>query len=171
MRRQFGAYVAGQTIFGPSPALMPGVAFLGMAGLDRGGVWAPALFIGITHVGRSGLAEPGGTASFALDAATVDACPLRVGWPKFVARPCASALIGRLAATGTDTDQGTSVPRPFAVAGLALTASLGTTVELWGRLGVGVTLIRDWYQFGTATFHRAAAVTTSASLGVGLRWP
>jgi hypothetical protein len=88
-----------------------------------------------------------------------------------VARPCASALIGRLAATGTETEQGQSVPRPFAVAGLALSASLGTTIEVWGRLGVGLTLIRDSYEFGTVTFHRAAAVTTSASLGIGRRWP
>ena len=73
--------------------------------LERDGVWAPALFLGATHVWRDDLAEPGGNASFTLDAATVDACPLRVGAAWFVARPCASALFGRLSASGTDTEQ------------------------------------------------------------------
>ena len=90
---------------------------------------------------------------------------------RFVARPCAAALVGRLRASGTDTDQGASAARPFATAGVALTASVGTTVEVSGRLGAGVTLLRDAYEFGGATFHRASAITVAASLGVGLRWP
>jgi hypothetical protein len=170
-RLHFGAYVAGQTIFGPAPAVMPGVALLGMAALDRDGLWSPALFVGVTHAWRPDLAEPGGTASFALDAASLDACPLRVGWSRLEARPCASALVGRFAASGTDTDQAASAARPFATVGVALTASLGTTVELYGRIGIGVTMIRDSYEFGGTTFHRAGRITTSTSLGVGLRWP
>ena len=170
-RRHFGAYVAGQTIFGPAPVVMPGVALYGMAALDRDGIWAPALFVGAMHVWRSDVSEPGGTASFALDGASVDACPLRLGWSRLVARPCASALVGRLTASGNDTDQAASAARPFATAGLALAASFGATVELSARLGVGVTLIRDSYEFGATTFHRAARVTTSASLGIGLHWP
>ena len=78
-RRQFGASVAGQTIFGPAPAVMPGIAIYGMAALERDGVWSPALFLGATHVWRDDLSEPGGTASFTLDAASLDACPLRLG--------------------------------------------------------------------------------------------
>jgi hypothetical protein len=38
------------------------------------------------------------------------------------------------------------------------------------RLGLGVTLIRDSYEFATTVFHRAGAITTSASLGIGVRW-
>src|SRR5437762_1464135 len=89
----------------PAPSSRPGVAVYGMAELDRGGLWAPALFVGATHVWRNDLAESGGTASFTLDAASVDACPLRLGWSRLVARPCASALVGRLASTGTDAVQ------------------------------------------------------------------
>ena len=142
-----------------------------MAALDRGGVWSPALFVGATHVWRDGLAEPGGTASFTLDAASLDACPLRVGRSRFVARPCASALVGRLAASGADTDQAGSAARPFATAGVALTASYGAIVEVSGRIAVGAALIRDWYDFGGVTFHRASPITVAADLGVGLRWP
>jgi hypothetical protein len=169
-RRHFGISVAGQTIFGPAPAVMPGIAISGMAALNRDGVWSPALFVGATHVWRDDLAETGGTASFTLDAATVDVCPLRVGgW--FAARPCVAALVGRLSASGTNTEQASSAARPFATAGVALTASAGTIVEVAARVGVGVTLLRDSYEFGGATFHRASTITTTASLGVGLHWP
>jgi hypothetical protein len=170
-KRQFGAHVAGQTIFGPAPAVMPGIALYGMAALERDGVWSPALLVGATHVWRNDLAQTGGTASFTLDAASVDACPLRLGRSRLVARPCASALVGRLAASGADTDQPASAARPFATAGVALTASAGTTVEVSARVGVGVTLLRDSYDFGGTTFHRADRITIAASLGVGLRWP
>ena len=52
-----------------------------------------------------------------------------------------------------------------------MTATFGTTVELYARLGIGVTLLRDAYEFGGTTFHRAGRITTTASLGVGLHWP
>jgi hypothetical protein len=169
--RHYAAYVAGQTIFGPAPVILPGLALYGMAALDRGGVWAPALFVGATRVWRSNLSEPGGTASFTLDAATLDACPLRLGGSRLVARPCVSALVGRLTASGSDTPDPATSARPFAAAGAALTASLGTTVELSARLGIGMTLIRDSYHFGSTTFHRAGGITTTVSVGVGLRWP
>jgi hypothetical protein len=170
-RREFGAYIGGQTIFGPAPAVMPGVAFFAMAALDRDSVWAPALFVGATHVWRSDLPEPGGSASFVLDAAIVDVCPLRFGGSPLAARACATALFGRVAATGSDTDQGASVARGFAAAGAAWTATVGTVVELYARLGIGVTLLRDAYEFGGVTFHRADRITTTASLGIGRRWP
>jgi hypothetical protein len=129
------------------------------------------LFAGATRVWRNDLAEPGGTASFVLDAASLDACPVRVGQSRLVARPCASALVGRMAASGTDTEEGASAARPFATAGVALNASAGTTIEVSARLAVGMTLLRDSYHFGATTFHRAALITIAANLGIGLRWP
>jgi hypothetical protein len=170
-RWHFGLYAAGQTVFGPAPAVMPGVGLSGMAGFDREGAWAPALFIGFSHAWRDNLSEPGGTASFALDAATIDACPVRVGAPEIVVRPCASGLIGRLGATGTATEQAASSARPFATAGVAVHATFGTTVVVSARAGVAVTLLRDSYEFGGVTFHRADAITTALSLGVGLGRP
>jgi hypothetical protein len=172
-RRHFGVSVAGQTIFGPAPAVMPGVALYGMLALDRDSVWAPALFIGGTHVWRNDLEQTDGKASFTLDAASVDACPLRVGRSGFVARPCASALVGRLNARGTDTTNGTSEARPFATAGLTLSAiaPLPANVELSARFGIGMTLLRDAYELGSTTFHRAGRITVAASVGAGVRWP
>ena len=150
---------------------MPGIALYGMAALDRAGVWAPALFLGATHTWRSDLAEPGGKASFTLDAGSLDACPLRWRWSGLSARPCASALVGWVSARGTNTDQGMTAVRPFAVAGSTLIAGLGSKVEVSVRLSVGAMLIRDSYQFASNVFFRTGAIATSASLGIGTRWP
>ncbi|HMF43102.1 MAG TPA: hypothetical protein VKQ32_20655, partial [Polyangia bacterium] len=171
-KRQFGAGLAGQTIFGPAPNVMPGIAVYGKAALDRDTIWSPALFVGATHVWRDGLSQLGGSASFTLDAANLDACPIRLGRSAWTLHPCASALVGRIASSGADTGNATNSARPFAIAGAAVNAGVGlaSSVEISLRLGVGVTLIRDSYQFAANTFYRAGAVTTSASLGVGVRW-
>jgi hypothetical protein len=143
-----------------------------MAALDGDGWWAPALYVGATHVWRSNLAEASGAASFSLDAASVDACPLRLRWWRLTARPCASALVGRLAASGgADTDQPTSSARPIAVASAVVIAGVGSPVELTARLGLGATLIRDSYEIATDVFYRASALSFSASVGIGAHWP
>jgi hypothetical protein len=153
VRRHFGTHVAGQVIFGPAPVVMPGIAIYGMAALERDGLWAPTVFLGV------------------LDAGTLDVCPLRVRWSALSTRPCASLLFGRLNARGTETEAAANVSRPFGVAGVGVTASIGAPVEVTARAGVGVTLIRDSYELATTVFHRAARVTASVSLGVGFRWP
>jgi len=168
---QLGISLAGQAIFGPTPNPMPGVALYAMGAWERDGAWAPALFVGATHVWRDDLSQRGGKASFALDAASFDVCPMRLRRSPFTARPCASALVGRVTAQGSDTDHPAHSARPFAAAGAAITATVGSTVELSARLGVGVTLIRDSYDFAGSVFHRAAPLTVSASIGIGTHWP
>jgi hypothetical protein len=170
-RRELAASVAAQTIFGPAPSVMPGIALYFLVGLDRDGLWAPALVVGATHVWRSDLAEAGGAASFTLDAASLDACPLRLRWSRLTARPCASALFGRLATEGSNTPQAANAARPFGVVGAAISADFGGPIELTARLGIGVTLLRDSYEFATNVFYRAEAITISASVGVGVHWP
>jgi len=170
-RRELGVSLEGQTIFGPAPSVLPGIAVYVTAALDRSGPWAPALILGGTHVWRSDLPEMGGAASFSLDAANLDACPLRWRRGLLMARPCATALVGRLASQGSGAPRQAGASRPFAAAGAALAFGFGAKVEVSGRLGVGVTLLRDSYEFANDVFYRAAAVTVSASLGVGMRWP
>ena len=101
--RRLGVTLAAQAILGAAPAILPGLALYGTAALDRPGPWAPAVSVGVMHLWRSDLTEPGGAASFTLDAASVDACPLRLRWSNLEARPCASALLGRLASQGSNT--------------------------------------------------------------------
>jgi hypothetical protein len=171
-RRRFGAYLAGQTLFGPAPAVMPGIAIYAMVATERDGPWSPGIVLGATHVGRGGLSERGGTAAFTLDAASLDGCLLRGRLYSLEARACASVLLGRLTASGTDTDAPASAARFFGAVGgtVILTAGLGRIVELSVRLGTGVTLVRDAFAFTPTVFHRANALTTSASLGIGARW-
>ena len=170
-RLRFGGSIAGQAIFGSAPSVMPGFALALMIASERDRAWAPALFVGWTHVWRSDLAQSGGAASFTLDAGTADVCPLRGRWSLLVVRPCVSLLLGRLATRGTDTNQPATAARPFSAAGLTVNASLGRTIELTARLGLGVTLIRDSYAFSDDVFYRAGPFTTSASLGIGASWP
>ena len=163
--------LAGLMIVGPAPAVMPGIGIYAMAALDREALWSPALVIGAVHAWRSVFVQDGGTASFALDAASLDACAVRARLSLFESRGCASALIGRLSTSGSDTSNPRSFARPFAVAGAAavLTVHIGSIFELSPRLGAGVTLIRDWYMFGPNVFHRADPLTIDASLGLGVR--
>jgi len=172
--RRFGVSGAALSIFGPAPAVMPGVGLYGLAALERDSPWSPAVQIGFSRAWRSDLSEPGGKASFTLDTVSLDVCAVRLRWSLLEARACGAALVGRMTAKGAaypDTP-GTSA-RPFAVAGGALlvTAAIGATIELSARLGAGATLIRDTYDFSQPAFHRAGSVTTSGSLGLGAHWP
>jgi hypothetical protein len=165
------AYLAGQTIWGPAPGTMPGVAAYAIVTMDHDALWSPAIAFGVLHAWRSDLPEPGGSASFSLDAATVDACVLRLRASRVSMRACAAALLGRLTARGSDTDAPATVPKFFAAAGAAAVfgLDLGSRVELSARIGTGLTLWRDSYEFATTVFHSTSRLTTTASLGVGLR--
>jgi hypothetical protein len=167
---RFGGVLAGHAVSGAAPSALLGVGVTVMLAAERPGLWAPALFVGGARVVRSGLSEPGGTASFTLDAGIIDGCPLRWRWSTLSVRPCASLLVGRLATEGRNTNEPTGAVRPFGASGLALAATFGQTLQISGRLGVGVALVRDSYKFDT-TFFRADWLTISASLGVGASWP
>jgi hypothetical protein len=167
-RRELSATLAGQTIFGAAPAVLPGASLYVMVALDREGPLAPALFLGVTHVWRSELAEAGAAASFTLDSVSVDACPLALRRGLLAVRPCASGLVGRLATQGSNTQNEAGAARPFGAAGAALAVSFGARLQLFVRLGLGATLIRDSYTFGNDVFYRAAPLTFSASMGVGV---
>ena len=172
-RRRFGGGVTAQEIFGLTPGALPGFGLYLSAALDREALWSPAVVIAGTHAWASGLDEPGGTAAFTLDAVTLDACALRLQLAPVVARACGTALYGRLGAAGSYTYAPASAARPFAAAGGALLVSvdLGRLFELSGRVGASASLIRDSFAFTPAVFHRTAAVTVAAGLGVGVRFP
>jgi hypothetical protein len=171
---RFGLLFAGQTFFGPTPGVMPGIALYATAGIDRPAPWSPALLLGFTHVWRSGIDEPGGTASFTLNALSLDACPLRFRSSRLEVRPCASLLGGRFAAQGTDTQNPAQErARPFWVLGAAgvVTVALVWRLEASARVGVGANLVRDSYEFSTTVFHTVPPVTLAASVGLGVRTP
>jgi hypothetical protein len=152
---------------------MHGVALYVMVGIERPALWSPAVLLGASHAWRTGIEEEGGTAAFTLDAASFDACPLRLRWGRFEARPCGSVLIGRLSARGSQTrNPATESGRPFWVIGGAATATaeLSELFQLTARAAVGGNLVRDSFVFTPTVFHQVPAVTAAASLGIGMRW-
>lgn len=171
-RRRLGVQVAGQGLWGPAPRAMPGVAVYIMGAMDRPGVLSPALALGAFYAWRTELDEPGGKASFSLVAGSVDACLLRLQLARLAIRACGAAVVGRLSASGSDTDNPARVPRPFVVAGGAsiVTLPLGHTVELWARVGAGTTWPSNQYELGSTVFYTSSRLTTSASLGLGVGW-
>lgn len=172
-RVTFGAQLAAESLVGIAPGVMPGVAVFAIASLESPSLWSPALVLGGHHAWRTDVQEPGGMASFTLDAATLDVCPLRLRLGPLDARPCVSALFGRSAARATDTfDPAAESVRPFGVVGAAavMTAHLGWLLEASGRLAVGANLVRDSFEFSPAIFHTVPPISAAASLGIGLRW-
>jgi hypothetical protein len=172
-RRRWGGDLAVQMVSGPAPAVMPGIAVTGLAALDRSSLWSPAVIVGALHVGRSNLAEPGGKASFTLDAAVLDLCALRLRVGTVEARGCGSLLAGLLSASGSDTFAGAAATRPFGAAGLSTVVGtyLGDNFELSARLSVGRSWPRDSFEFSPTQFYRTAAYTVSGSVGAGIRLP
>ena len=172
-RPTFGAQLAAEAFVGVAPGVMPGVALFAMAGVDRPSPWSPAFVLGVRHAFRSNVPEPGGNASFTLDAATLDICPIRFRLSVLEVRPCGSALFGRMSASGTDTlNPASESARPFGVIGGAAlaTADLAWLLEISARLAMGANLVRDSFEFDPATFHTVPAVSAAGSIGIGLRW-
>jgi len=174
MRGLFSAELAAEAFAGPTPGLMPAFGLFVLAGVDRVEPWSPSVFVGATHAWRPGLDEPGGRVSFELDAASLDACPLRLRLAFVDARPCVSVLLGRFSARGTDTNNptGESV-RPFSVVGgsVLARARLVWLLEASARVAVGASVVRDSFEFGSTVFHRVDPVTANVSLGLGVRLP
>jgi hypothetical protein len=170
---RFGGGLAVEVLSGPAPGALPGVSLYLMAALDRASPWSPAAIVRGTHAWTNGLLESGGTASFTLDALTLDACFLRLAAASFEGRACASGLYGRLAASGSETYAPATTARPNAALGgsLVFSAALGRRLEIAGRVGAGASLVRDSFAFSPTVFHRTAAATLAASLGLGIRFP
>jgi hypothetical protein len=173
-RPRLGAQLAFQTVVGPAPRLMPGAALYLELGLERAGVWAPSALWGATHVASPEIVRPGGVASFSLDAVSFDACPLRLRIARLTARPCVSALAGRLSAQGSETRNPAGVMRrPFWIVGGSgiLSTGLLSLLEASFRVSVGANLVRDSFTFTPEVFHEVSAMSAAASLGLGLRLP
>ena len=171
-RGTFGAQLAAEAIVGPARGVMPAIALYAVAGVDRPFLWSPAVVVGVRHAWDTSH-EQGGTASFTLDAGTLDACPVRFRLGALDARPCGSVLGGRLSARGTETvNPAAESSRPFWVLGGAALVTLDLTryLTLTGRVAVGANLVRDSFEFRPATFHTVPAITAAASFGIGVRW-
>jgi hypothetical protein len=172
-RRSLRARVAGRVISGPAPHPMPAAAIGLVAALDRPSLWSPEVRLTAEHGWQNGVTEPGGTASFALDALALDLCFLRLSVAAVDLRGCATGTAGRLSASGSDTYSPASQARPFLALGGAaiLEIALGRWVELAGSVEAADTPIRDAFEFSPEVFHRVSATTLTFDLGIGVRFP
>lgn len=169
-----GVELAAEVLFGPAPRAMLGFGLRGIAAADGPPWWSPAALFGISQTWRSGVDESGGTASFALTAASLDACPFRLRIGRADARPCASLLGGRLLSQGRDTANAPDDRRrPFWVVGGAVLVHVPIVwrLDASARAALGGNLVRDSFAFGPDVFHDVPPVTVAASVGVGLRLP
>lgn len=169
-----GAYVAGGGLAGPGPDPMATIALSALVGVDERAFWSPAVMVGGLYTWTVETKEWGGTAAFTLAAFTLDACAVRLDALKVQARVCASALGGRLSATGSDTINSTgTIHRPFAAVGTSVlvvwdpTPPLSVLLQLASRAN----LVRDEFEFYPRAFHAVGNLSHSASLGIGMTWP
>ena len=173
-RPRFALQLAAQSFVAPAPGVMLGIGAYATAGFDGASIWSPALVLGAARAWRSGVDARGGTASFTLDVAMIDACAVRFGFASIEARLCTSALGGRLSAEGSNTlNAPGAVARPFwAIGGSVLfTATVGARFEITARLAAGVNLVRDEFKFEPFVFHEVPPVTFAPSIGLGARFP
>jgi hypothetical protein len=175
----FGAGISALMSFGIAPDPLLGGAVWVAMDWQGGGLWSPELVLSALHQRLDGLSIQSGAVDFALSAAAISICPLRLGSSVWQMRPCAAGSFGRLATEAYDTYDPRSSERPWAAVGgaLELTAAIGI-VELRATLGASAPLARDGYRFGGAcsgaaceadVFHRVAPVIWSGAAGAGVR--
>lgn len=174
----FASGVAADLAGGVAPEPMIGASGWVRARYSRPSVWSPAITVSFSHLELNGFASGQGRADFALNAATLALCPLRIGTPDLQLAPCVTGSVGRLRARGRAPF--------FPEERTTWWGTLGLGLEGWMRVGVlelrvmaalGAPLARDAYRFGRPciearcpddAFHDLGELTRAVALGAGL---
>jgi hypothetical protein len=165
--------LSAQVVAGPAPRAMPGFGLYARLAFHGAALWVPAIELRAGHAWVDGLVEPDGQADFALDSAKLDVCPLGVRLASLTAHACLTGEVGRFYARGSRS----YAPRTHhllwtSLGGtLLLALALGSIVELQGGFDVAAPLRRDRFSFRPDVFHEVEALSLSAYLGVGVRFP
>jgi hypothetical protein len=174
------AGLSGALSVGVAPAPLFGGALWISVAWARSGAWAPELVVTAGHQRLDGLTRVEGQADFALSAASVSLCPLRLGSSEVVLRPCVSGALGRLDVDGYATFEARSWQRPWRAVGGTLEGLVRAgVVEFRAVLGATAPLVRDEFVFERPctesavceadVFHHVAPVVWSGALGAGIR--
>jgi hypothetical protein len=174
----FGGGLAAQVSLGIGPEALLGGALWVSVGWRRPGLWSPEVNLSWMYQRLDNFEDPLGDASFTLNGGSIDLCPLRIGNATFEARPCATAMSGRIVSEGHQTFEARTENRPWGAIGgtIELSARLGL-VELRAAIGAAAPLVRDEYRFGgecagraceADVFHRVEPVIWSGALGAGV---
>jgi hypothetical protein len=145
----FAVGASAQILMGVAPnALIGGQAWF-RARWERGSIWSPELGVSFAHQRLDGFSRAEGEVDFALNSASLDVCPLRVGTAAVQLQPCAVGSLGRLQAQGHETYFPGGDTRPWAtLGGNAQLVARFDIVELRGSFGVARPLVRDGFRFG-----------------------
>jgi hypothetical protein len=162
-----GAAVVGT--WGAAPDIMPGAALFASVSNERRSVLSSSLRLRLSHSEAGGFEEPGGTASFRVDVATLELCPLRLGTTEVNLRPCGFVSGGILGASGSDTTDAQEHNRPWGAAGGSLVLAIRPVeqlqIECFGSLGSP--FVRDAFQFAPSVFHEVWSTIPSVGVGTG----
>jgi hypothetical protein len=169
-----------QGLGGVTPSLLE--AFGGFFGVEKKGVgWSPGFRLS-SYYGATGQTAPAvDRAEFVLLVARVAGCPYRAPLTKGSrVSPCAGLDVGWIRARGNDGD----IDRPLKKDGLWLSLSLDAQLELAVtdaifmevNGGLGVPLIRHWFQFETPgepadVVYQVPQVSGHGGFSVGARFP
>jgi hypothetical protein len=170
--------VSAQALFGVAPDALVGGQLWLRAHWERDGIWSPALGLSYSHQRLDELVRDQGLADFALNVATLELCPLRLGGAVFSVGPCLLGSLGRLRSSGHETYVPGGETRPWGTLGASAQAlARWSMLELRVSFGLLHPLVRDAFRFGPActgaacerdVFHRVGAVLWSADAGLGL---
>jgi hypothetical protein len=176
------AGVAARLTSGAAPEALFGGELWVRAGWERGSAWSPELGTGLLLERSRDFARPEGYADFALSAAALELCPLRIGGPRLRLQPCAVSSFGWLRASGHRTFRAHTQSSPWLTVGAAAQAlALLGPIALRLTASVSHPLRRDRYRFDPSdcmsvecagpAFHRVEPVVWSLAIGAGLSVP
>jgi hypothetical protein len=170
-RMLWSAGVAFAATWQPAPAAMPGLALSAMVRDESGGAFAPAARLTLSHFGRGGFSASSGIgeASFQLDSATLELCPLRLELGAGRLAPCGFVTGGVLRARGFEALEVRGVTRPWWVFGASALAiwPLSNLLQLEAGAHVGKPTIRDRFQFEPLVVHSVRPWVVTCGLGAG----
>jgi hypothetical protein len=164
---------------GAAPEPLIGAELWLRASWERGSPLSPELGASLAHDRVSGNERAEGSADFALSAAGLELCPLRLGTQRLRLQPCIASTLGWLQATGHRTFRAHTDASPWLTIGAGAQA-----MAIVGKLALRVTagaahpFEREGYRFQSAdcrsgecdepVFHRVAPLVWSLGAGAGL---
>jgi hypothetical protein len=155
----------------PAPAAMPGIGLSAMVRDEGRGAFAPAGRLTLSHFGRDGFSASRGIgeASFQLDSATLELCPLRIELGGVRLAPCGLVTGGVLRARGFEALEVRRVTRPWWVFGASALAvwPVANVLQLEAGAHVGKPTIQDRFQFEPLVVHSVRPWVVTCGLGAG----
>jgi hypothetical protein len=164
---------------GAAPEPLIGAELWLRASWERGSPLSPELGASLAHDRVGGIERAEGSADFALSAAGLELCPLRLGSERLRLQPCIGSTVGWLQATGHRTFRAHTDSSPWlTIGGGAQAMAFVGKLALRVTAGAAHPFEREGYRFHSSectseacdepAFHRVAPLLWSLGAGAGL---